>query len=293
MRVERIYDWHRGEGITERDPQNFDPTVSTPNSIRIGHVGDTHLGKGTPGKRHGELRRWLETLTGLGVDLIVHSGDLIEDPGDDDAVDRALSLLDDVQVPLYGVPGNHDVSTPGQPSEITRYFGPFPRSVAVDPLRLWLLDSMAAPARDERSQKERDAARQSGFFSRGAIGSEQLDSLRAKMDAAEPVPGPEVAVVHHHLRQPVPAKPWYEENADLMAPLEDADELIEVLRRGGVSVVLHGHRHQYICPYAPFDDLLIVNAGTSTPDRPPRRSRLLDVAAGGDAIRLWELVRFT
>ena len=292
MRVERVYDWSREEGVKELDPTPLDPKLELRDSLRLGHISDTHLGKKPVGPRERELRRWLETFIGLGVDAIVHTGDLLEIPDDEETIEYAFSLFDDLSVPLYGVPGNHDVQQPATPGEVTRRWGPFPRSVTLRGLRLWLLDSMAWPPTDARSERERQSAQDSGFYSRGALGPSQLDELKQLMEEAGAAKGPEIAVVHHHLRQPVPPKPWFEQNSDLMAPLNDGDDLVELLRERGVQLILHGHRHQYVIPYAPFDDLLMINAGSSTPGASPRRARVIDVPLMGDHLRIWELIRF-
>ena len=290
MRVERVYQWTRGQGLTEHDTAVLDPKVRLEGAIRLGHISDTHLGKGKPGLRLGQMSRWLETLEGLKVDAVVHSGDLVEDPGDEEVVRRAFSALDEVSAPVFGVPGNHDVSEPGKEGEITNRWGPFPRSEEVGSLKLLLVDSMAWPPAQQRSRRERNAASESGFWSRGAVGPKQLEALADMLDGDSS--GPQVLVIHHHLRQPVPAKPWYEKNADLMAPLADADELLDLVRRAGVELVLHGHRHQYVAPFAPFDDLAIVNAPSSTREAWPKRIRIIDVAREGGAARIWELARF-
>ncbi len=289
MRVERVYDWASGEGFSERDPQNLDPQIREENTTRLGHLSDTHLGKGEPLERRREMRRWLETLVGLGVDAVVHSGDLVESPDDPELVDDAFSLFDKLSVPVYGVPGNHDVHQPGENSAITRRWGPFPRSEVVGEVRLWLVDSMAWPAAEQRSEKERNLAEESGFFTSGGVGPRQLQTLKESLQA--PWDGPQVLVVHHHPRQPVPAKPWYEKNADLMAPLADADELLQLAGDADIELILHGHRHQYVAPYAPFANLAIINGGSSTRESWPKRARIVDVANGCRALRIWELLR--
>lgn len=290
MRVERVYDWKRNEGLTEHDPRRLDPKVKAPATVRLGHLSDTHLGKGESGERQREMRRWLEAFTGLECDAVVHSGDLVEDPRDEEMVDWALSTLDDVSVPVFGVPGNHDVQKPGETNVIVERWGPFPRAEAIGDLRLFLTNSMAWPFAEERNRREQEAADDSGFWSRGGLGPEQRDRLADGLQ--KPWPGAQVLVVHHHLRQPVPPKPWYEHNADLMEPLADANELIEMARDAGAELVLHGHRHQDVPPFAPFEDMVILNSSSSTRKEWPKRARVIDVAAQGGAARIWELVRW-
>lgn len=289
MRVERVYDWKRGHGLSERDPGHFDPNLRSDQVVRIGHVSDSHVGKGVPGRRLGALRRWLEAMEGLGVDAIVHSGDLVESPADEEVLEATFEMLEQVDTPLLGVPGNHDVIRPAQSSKVTDRWGPYPRCEHLEGVQFYLLDSMAWPPVEDRSEGERESARQSGFFSRGALGPAQRGQL-AELFADHP-PGPRVLVVHHHLRQPVPAKPWYEDNDDLMAPLEDVDELTELARREGVEIFLHGHRHQYVAPYAPFENSVILG-GPSATATGVQRARMIDISRSGGACRIWELVRY-
>lgn len=290
MRVERIYDWGIDTGLAEHDPRQRDPSVRSSGTVRVGHLSDTHLGKGKPGARRQQMRRWLESFEGLDADVIVHSGDLVEDPGDEDAIEWAFSLMDELDVPVVGVPGNHDVKRPGEPSEVTRRFGEFPRVETYGQLQICLVDSMAWPSVDDREAREHDAAEETGFYSAGGVGPTQRDELAAQLDAD--FEGPRVFVAHHHPRQPVPPKPWYEQNADLMRPLDDADEVLEMLRDYGISLMLHGHRHQYVPPYVPFDELVVLNCDSSTRPAPPQRARLVDITGDGEAMRIWELVRF-
>lgn len=291
MRVERVYDWESDGGLVERDPQSLDPGVQQGKTVRFGILSDTHLGKGTAVERQRELRRWLETFRGLGVEAIVHGGDLVESPDDEQVVEEGFSLLDNTSVPVLGVPGNHDVKEPGQASAVTRRWGPFPRCEEINGVRVSLVDSMAWPPAQKRSQKERELARSSGFFVRGGLGPEQREELADKL--RKPWSGAQMLVVHHHLRQPVPAKPWYEENADLMAPLKDAEEVMSLVRKHEIGVVVHGHRHQYVAPFVPFDDVVVLNADSATRQAWPKRARVIDVVTTGEAVRIWELVRFS
>ncbi len=291
MRLERIYDWKVGQGFVERDPRTLDPNLRKEDTIRLGHISDTHLGKNAPGQRRRELRRWLDGFVQMDIDAVVHSGDLVESPEGDESLRWAFSLFDELPVPLFGVPGNHDLRAPGGSSAVTEHWGPYPRKEEIEDLQLWLFDSMAWPPVEERSQREQESARNSGFYSRGAVGAEQRAAVKAKWTT--PRKGARVAVVHHHVYQPVPQKPWYEKNADLMAPLEDAKPFLRLLREGGVTLLLHGHRHQYTAPYSPFEDLVIVNGGSVTRQAWPKRARLIDVARTGVSMRIWEFVRFS
>lgn len=290
MRVERVYEWTVGAEFAERDPAALDPEIQVDDTVRFAHISDTHIGKGEPGDRERETRLWLELFESLGCRAVLHSGDLVEEPGDDEAIDWAFSLMDNLSIPVWGVPGNHDVKTPGESSEVVRRWGPFPRIETVGKLQVVLVDSMAWPAPQDRSDLERAAAKQVGFFTAGGVGPQQREQLTACMD--EPWDGARIVVVHHHVRQAVPPKPWYEDHAELMVPLHDADQFLNAIRVRGANLLLHGHRHQYIPPFAPFEDLPILNAGGSTPNDWPKRARIVDIAEDGESMRIWELVRF-
>lgn len=290
MRVERVYDWKAGQGFMELDPNRVDLSVVSPKSIRLAHLSDTHLGKEGGAHRRRELRRWLELFDGVEARVVVHSGDLVERADDEEELQAAMALLEKSRSSILGVPGNHDVERPGQASELVRRWGPFPRREEVAGVRFWLLNSMVSPPVGERDEGEVEAARESGFFSRGGLGAEQLDELEQGL--GEPWEGPQVVVLHHHLYEMVPAKPWYAENSELMGPLGDRRRLLDVVVSGGVDLVLHGHRHQYTIPYSPMSKMVIVNAGSSTPSSPPFRARVIDMHQGGGAMRIWELVRY-
>ncbi len=291
MRIERIYEWKRGQQLVERDPQPYDPSVSLKGWKRLVHISDTHLGKEGDAKRKRDLRQWFQALEHLHVDAVVHSGDVVESPGDEASLAKAKALFEEAPMPVVGVVGNHDVEVPGEASVMGRYFGACPEAREVGGVLYWRIDSMAAPVVEDRSQRECQEAADSGFYSTGAVGEEQLEALDELMDK-EPRRSVEVAVVHHHLRQPVPVKPWYEANADLMAPLLDAGELVERLRDRGVGLVLHGHRHQYVAPYQPWEDLVVLNGGSSTRRQIPQRIRLIDWSDDGEQMRVWEVARY-
>lgn len=290
MRVERVYDWSVGDQLVERDPRSLDPGIQLTDSVRVGHLSDTHLGKGQPGARRREMRRWVEAFDGLDADVLVHSGDLVEDPVDGEQIDQAFSVLESTDVPYFGVPGNHDVERPGEPAEVTRRFGEYPRVETVGDLQIVLADTMVWPPLDERTDKERELGRQNGHYSTGGLGAEQRAELAELLD--EDWQGVRIFVAHHHPRQSVPPKPWYEANADLMRPMYDADEVLELLDDHGVNLMVHGHRHQYVPPYRPFDELLILQSDSVTRPTPPQRARIVDVETSGEAMRVWELVRY-
>lgn len=287
MRVERVFDWRADAGLVELEPGSVRLEQPLPGALRVGHLSDTHLGKGDNARRLAALRRWLALFIELGVDVMVHTGDLVEDPEDLREVERAFALFEEVGIPVLGVPGNHDVKRPGEGGAVSRRWGPFPRKEVVKGVGIWLLDSMAGLPVAERESWEREAAAEAGFYSRGALGERQLREWERLIRADKS--GAELVVLHHHLRQPVPQKPWYEEHDALMEPLLERDRVMDLAGQALASLILHGHRHQYIPPYSPREGILVLNGGSSTPEGPPWRARVVDVGEGG-AARIWEVV---
>jgi len=83
--------------------------------IRIGIIGDqTQAGKSDP---YITLVQGVEILERENVDVVIHTGDLIEAGGQNEsqylaAFNRAVSLLEKLRVPWYLSPGDHDVNPP-------------------------------------------------------------------------------------------------------------------------------------------------------------------------------------
>nr|WP_299496903.1 metallophosphoesterase [uncultured Rhizobium sp.] len=77
--------------------------------MKIVQISDTHF---SPSKAHFNgnwepVRCWIETVK---PDLVVHTGDLTIDGADqDDDISFSISLLQELDVPVLLVPGNHDV----------------------------------------------------------------------------------------------------------------------------------------------------------------------------------------
>lgn len=74
-------------------------------SFQFAHVTDTHIG-GQTGED--DLRATVNDLNNqIGIDFVLISGDITEF-GSDEELNLAKQILDDLQLPWYIVPGNHD-----------------------------------------------------------------------------------------------------------------------------------------------------------------------------------------
>ena len=70
-------------------------------TVRVIHISDIHFKGDT---RY--LAKVVAAINGLDADLVCFTGDLVEDAA---FLDGALRCLSEVNKPLYGVPGNHDL----------------------------------------------------------------------------------------------------------------------------------------------------------------------------------------
>jgi 3',5'-cyclic AMP phosphodiesterase CpdA len=186
---------------------------------------------------------------------VVFSGDATA-LGFEEEMARAAALLDVAELPGIAVPGNHDYCTRRamRGGHFERYFHPWQAGERVGadlyPFaqrvgHVWLVAVNSA------------TANRWAWDARGAVGSDQLERLQQLLERLEG--GPRILVTHYPVGLPG-GRPERRVRA-----LRDLDALVEVARRGGISLWLHGHRHD---PYhhlppdlAPFP---VVCAGSAT-----------------------------
>jgi 3',5'-cyclic AMP phosphodiesterase CpdA len=195
------------------------------------------------GRRH-RFRRADEVLTRLVTELtdrrpdhIIFSGDATA-LGFESELKRAANLLrigDASMPPGLAVPGNHDYCTSQAAASglFERYFAPwqtgtrlngalYPFTQQVGHLTLVAVNSCTG------NRWPWDAS--------GSVGPKQCDRLRELLAKLEP--GPRILVTHY----PVCLASGRPES--FAHGLRDLRQLIDVAAAGGVSLWLHGHRHQ-------------------------------------------------
>ncbi|HEY6062251.1 MAG TPA: PQQ-binding-like beta-propeller repeat protein [Chitinophagaceae bacterium] len=75
--------------------------------FRFAFISDTHIGS-PDGKAEEDLRRTVADINQMtGISFVVITGDITE-LGADDEIKRAKQILDELKVPWYIIPGNHD-----------------------------------------------------------------------------------------------------------------------------------------------------------------------------------------
>jgi 3',5'-cyclic AMP phosphodiesterase CpdA len=193
-----------------------------------------------------------------GYDRIIFSGDATA-LGFREEVARAAALLEVGRpggLPGLAVPGNHDycTRTTVAAGHFEHYFAPwqqgervgaevYPFAQRVGPA--WLVAVNSA------------VANRWPWDARGTVGAAQLARLELLLDRL--ADGPRILVTHYPIRV-ASGKPEVRIRA-----LRDLHELLEVARRGGVSLWLHGHRHgAYYHPPSEDVPFPVICAGSAT-----------------------------
>ena len=140
----------------------------------VGHVRGDHKGL------HPGLPRLLDDLRSQSPDFVVLTGDMIYGnstflptgaeriEAEWDALDSELASLD---VPIYRVPGNHDINDLVTRDVYSRRYGPIPHHVSVGNSKLVFLNSTRTPREGDEHWGE-------GWPRGVPIGSEQIEFLR-------------------------------------------------------------------------------------------------------------------
>lgn len=227
--------------------------------VRLAHLSDVHiavpevrwqardwLSKRLTGWINYRWSRWKrfegaeQTLAAVMADIAKRKPDTVVFSGDASALgfaaelERAAKLLRVGDLPGLAIPGNHDYYTPYDEwsGAFERYFGPwqggeriaartYPFARKVGPV--WLVAVNASGGQwipwEASGQVPADQL-------------ERLDQLLERLDA-----GPRILVLHFPVARAdgSPEKAYH--------GLSNLDALLDVVRRRGISLWLHGHRH--------------------------------------------------
>jgi predicted phosphodiesterase len=105
--------------------------------VRIAQLSDLHIGLGKAPHASDNLRKAVKIINDRGVDAVIVTGDIGENP---QAWDQARSILGQLKAPVYYVPGNHDIHS----NDLDRYrkvFGDDFYKVQVKNVVIYGLDS--------------------------------------------------------------------------------------------------------------------------------------------------------
>lgn len=194
--------------------------------MRICHLSDLHFGRHDPRLAAG-LANDLEAQR---PDIVVVSGDFTQ-VGSRSEFRDARAFLDTLRVPLFAVPGNHDVPALNLARRFLDPYGLYRRYIHTD-LEPFIELGGVAIAGVKTSRRVRAGLN----WAHGAISRGQLRRLAQRFDKASP-DAVRVVVAHHPLMQPEVAgdKP--------MRLVKRADQALETFSELGVRLVLSGHFH--------------------------------------------------
>ncbi len=194
--------------------------------MRICHLSDLHFG-------HHDARLadgLANDLMSQHPDLVVVSGDFTQ-VGSDREFRAARAFLDTLTVPVFAVPGNHDVPAQNLVRRFLDPYGLYRRYVATELEPFVEMDGVAI-AGIKTSRRLRAGLN----WAHGAISRGQLERLERRFERASP-DALRVVVAHHPLMQPetLGQKP--------MRLVKRADLALGTFSRLGVRLVLSGHFH--------------------------------------------------
>jgi 3',5'-cyclic AMP phosphodiesterase CpdA len=190
-------------------------------AARILHVSDSHVGRG---EDLAPLLAVRELGATLRPDLLVATGDMTH-RGRPAQMQRSAELLRGLGLPLFAVPGNHDIPYTF-PARFTRTFQQWELAYG-DTQPVYSSESLVVvglnSVRPWRQQS-------------GALSPAQLERVASRLRAARPE-AYRVVALHHHVTAP----PW---PAKRKKPIADRDGVLRALAEAGADLVLSGHVHQ-------------------------------------------------
>lgn len=171
----------------------------------------------------------IATANRLKPAFVIVTGDLVNSAGKKAQADEYLRIAAklDRSIPLYQVPGNHDIGNSPTPESIGAYvarFGPDHYSFRCGPVMGLVLNSCLV-------QSPQGASRQV---------EQQRAWLKAELDKARQERVPHVIVFQHH--------PWFIEGIDEPdgyhnLPRQERHRYLDILQQYGVTHVFAGHHH--------------------------------------------------
>ena len=194
--------------------------------MRICHLSDLHFGHHDTQLADGLA----DDLMSQRPDLVVVSGDFTQ-VGSDREFRAARAFLNTLAVPVFAVPGNHDVPAQNLVRRFLDPYGLYRRYVAIDLEPFIEMDGVAI-AGIKTSRRMRAGLN----WAHGAISRSQLEQLERRFEKASPN-AVRVVVAHHPLMQPETI------GEKAMRLVKRADLALETFSRLGVRLVLSGHFH--------------------------------------------------
>lgn len=235
--------------------------------MRVVQISDSHLIESEDDLLYGinTLSTFRQAIACIGrmsprPNLILHSGDLAED-GSLAAYRRLDQLFQELAIPYYWIPGNHD-SLPAMAATLPARPKHFVQGN-------WQFVLVSSKLEGEETHD-------------GMVSPRELDHVRESLQQAR---HSTVVVIHHH---PIPVlSRWLDEGY----PLRNAEEFVSTVERFPCcKIVLFGHVHQevdrmqhgirYLCAPSTFEQFQPLTDTLVRDPRPPG-FRVLDLSPDG------------
>ena len=256
------------------------PALSTP--VRLAAVADPHVATRSEGTSKlfehtpDHFRAAVDDIASRDVDAVLSPGDLTKD-GEAWNAREVETTLERLDVPVYAVPGNHDVPKTGDDhdsirvAEFAERFGPgsYPFHERVGGLDVLGVNSAGDSERLAETHH-------------GCVDETQREWLAGKLDAAETP----LVLCHHNLPAVTDQLRSHREQvaAEMALPptMREVDALVDVLASGGSPLVLTGHFHLPLTGV----DRGVREIAIPTTCSFPQSYLLLDITRAGTEIRL-------
>lgn len=190
-----------------------------------------YTGNGSFLQETANLELAVATANRLRPAFVIVTGDLVNEAGNKDQIKEYLRVMSklDRDIPLYNVPGNHDVGNEPTPASIAAWrkrFGPDHYSFRSGDLLGIVLNSSLISAPDKATE----------------LYEEQERWLRKELEKARRDGSRHVVIFQHH--------PWYvssvdEADAYANIPLARRMRYLALFREFGVRTLVSGHQHEY------------------------------------------------
>ncbi len=162
--------------------------------------------------------------------FVLNTGDLINEPGDERQMDEALRILDkiDACIPVYSVPGNHDIADAPREENLSWYRSRLERDWYSFDVIGWhfigLNSCIIQQGDDVACERERQF--------------EWLESDLGRMESAD---NERIIVFMHH---PLCLRDPQEEDDYFNIPLPSRRKYLDLFKHYGVRSVFSGHLHR-------------------------------------------------
>jgi predicted MPP superfamily phosphohydrolase len=240
----------------------------------IAHLSDLHFGSTNQEQCWATLRAFLQN--DVGPALVLVTGDIVDSP-DRKLYENARQELDDLNVPYYVCPGNHDRHFKGNVSRLLTWIrrredtpAVFDQIFADRIVGPNTLVSQPVGTRWEIGLLGIDSSREADFFARGYINPRLFPRLEATTKAADP--DLVILLTHHHLQSIRQLEEAHQKSFKSLSNLTlmvNSGSFLECLTRAHVDIVLHGHEHaSHWAKYGSLEkgkgDLSVIGAGSAT-----------------------------